>query len=188
MIHSRELSATYGTTKYCAYFLKNSKCPKSECLYLHKLGPPEDTLTRDGTAQLKLAKSNLLQTYNIEIDPPELSGTVFPSARIIRTRNFSEDIFRLPTRIQRRLSLAIPDRTQSRFEFVQAHSEECPVEIPPHISRIVNLSNSEVPVDYISMLLAPNSPDSWIGELCDDQFVENVRRLSMDDDSTIHLR
>lgn len=29
------LRATYGTTKYCAHFLRGKQCPKSGCLYLH---------------------------------------------------------------------------------------------------------------------------------------------------------
>lgn len=188
VIHGREISATYGTTKYCAYFLKNTKCPKAECLYLHKLGALEDTLTRDGTTQLKLAKAHVLEKYNIEIDPPETLRTVFPSAQVLRARNQSEDIFNLPNRFERRRSLTIPDRTRSRFGFVQTYSEEKPVVVPDHISQIVSLSNAQVPVNYISKLLAPNGPDSWIGELCDDEFHEVVRRLSMDDDGTILIK
>lgn len=29
------IKASYGTTKYCAYFLKDRICTNSDCLYLH---------------------------------------------------------------------------------------------------------------------------------------------------------
>jgi hypothetical protein len=193
VIHDRELSATYGTTKYCAYFLKSVKCPKAECLYLHALGLPEDTLTRDGTAQLKLAKAYLLQFFNIEVDPPGILKTVLPSARLIRARNLSMDTAKTPSRVERRFSLITPDRTCSRFEFVQADSEETPGEVPPHITSIVSINSqlnttAQIPAKHITTLLGPNSPDYWIGELIDCDLQEVVRRLSMDDDGTVLVK
>lgn len=31
------MRASFGTTKYCNFFLKNTECPNKECLYLHSL-------------------------------------------------------------------------------------------------------------------------------------------------------
>jgi hypothetical protein len=186
-IHGRELSATYGTTKYCIFFLKSAKCPKAECLYLHKLGASEDTLSRDVTSQLKQAKVHLLQNHNIEVDPPGTLRTVFPSARLLRARNFSEDNFKVPIRTERRFSLITPDRTRSRFEFVQEFSEEKPGEVPDYIAQIVSLS-SQFKDDDITELLAPQSPDFWFGDRVDNQLQEVVRRLSMDEDSPALVR
>lgn len=39
----RDLSASFGTTKYCANFLNNRPCNNPECLYLHELGPYSDS-------------------------------------------------------------------------------------------------------------------------------------------------
>ena len=37
-VDGRLLKATIGTTKYCSHFLKNRKCTKSDCMYLHEIG------------------------------------------------------------------------------------------------------------------------------------------------------
>ncbi|KAF7686562.1 CCR4-NOT transcription complex subunit 4 [Cucumispora dikerogammari] len=42
-----KIRATYGTTKYCTFFLKNLKCQNIECMYLHKMGEYYDVLCRD---------------------------------------------------------------------------------------------------------------------------------------------
>ena len=38
MVDGRLIKATIGTTKYCTHFLKNRKCPKSDCMFLHEIG------------------------------------------------------------------------------------------------------------------------------------------------------
>ncbi|KGG50654.1 hypothetical protein DI09_5p10, partial [Mitosporidium daphniae] len=40
--------ATYGTTKYCAFFLRGQTCPnQSNCLYLHELGQSQNSYTKE---------------------------------------------------------------------------------------------------------------------------------------------
>lgn len=34
-IKGREITATFGTTKYCTYFLKSIECRNERCFYLH---------------------------------------------------------------------------------------------------------------------------------------------------------
>ena len=41
------LRASFGTTKYCTFFLKNSDCPNKECLYLHSIADEGDIINRD---------------------------------------------------------------------------------------------------------------------------------------------
>jgi CCR4-NOT transcription complex subunit 4 len=41
------LRASYGTTKYCTFFLKNLDCPNKDCLYLHYLADDSDIINRD---------------------------------------------------------------------------------------------------------------------------------------------
>ena len=38
------LKASFGTTKYCTYFLKNLDCFNKECLYLHYYAEKEDII------------------------------------------------------------------------------------------------------------------------------------------------
>ena len=46
-IAGHTLNATYGTTKYCSFFLSNKPCPKPNCLFLHKLASHKNTMARD---------------------------------------------------------------------------------------------------------------------------------------------
>lgn len=42
------LRATYGTTKYCAFFLRGQLCPnQTNCLYLHELGQSQNSYTKE---------------------------------------------------------------------------------------------------------------------------------------------
>ena len=52
----RVLRATYGTTKYCSFFLRGLQCSNSECLYLHELGEEICSFTKE---QLNAGKHNL---------------------------------------------------------------------------------------------------------------------------------
>ncbi|RLN32770.1 hypothetical protein BBJ28_00013840 [Nothophytophthora sp. Chile5] len=41
------LRASFGTTKYCNFFLRNLQCNNSDCLYLHELGDQDDSFTKE---------------------------------------------------------------------------------------------------------------------------------------------
>jgi CCR4-NOT transcription complex subunit 4 len=42
----RIIKASYGMTKYCSYFIKNTPCPNSDCLYLHALANDQDCYSK----------------------------------------------------------------------------------------------------------------------------------------------
>ncbi|OQR92854.1 hypothetical protein THRCLA_08596, partial [Thraustotheca clavata] len=44
------LRASFGTTKYCNFFLRNLVCNNPECLYLHELGETDDSFTKEEMA------------------------------------------------------------------------------------------------------------------------------------------
>ncbi|KAI7888218.1 regulator of Vps4 activity in the MVB pathway-domain-containing protein [Mucor mucedo] len=46
----RILRASYGTTKYCTYYLRNMNCPNPSCLYLHEPGEEADTISKEELA------------------------------------------------------------------------------------------------------------------------------------------
>eukprot|EP01114_Cavostelium_apophysatum_P013545 TRINITY_DN3302_c0_g1_i2.p1 TRINITY_DN3302_c0_g1~~TRINITY_DN3302_c0_g1_i2.p1 ORF type:complete len:1166 (-),score=378.20 TRINITY_DN3302_c0_g1_i2:30-3527(-) len=46
-IEGRQLRASYGTTKYCTYFLKGLPCTNPDCMYLHELGVEKDSFTKE---------------------------------------------------------------------------------------------------------------------------------------------
>ncbi|XP_071852582.1 CCR4-NOT transcription complex subunit 4-like isoform X2 [Apostichopus japonicus] len=52
-VDGRTLKASLGTTKYCSHFLKNSQCPKQDCMYLHELGDEAASFTKEDMQQGK---------------------------------------------------------------------------------------------------------------------------------------
>ena len=45
------LRCTYGTTKYCAFFVRGSPCTNTQCLYLHELARAEDCVSKEELSQ-----------------------------------------------------------------------------------------------------------------------------------------
>ena len=45
-VEEHVLRASFGTTKYCTFFLKNCDCPNKDCLYLHRMAEDEDIICR----------------------------------------------------------------------------------------------------------------------------------------------
>jgi len=45
-LENRNIRASYGTSKYCSAFIKNVRCNNPDCTYLHEMGAPEDTFTK----------------------------------------------------------------------------------------------------------------------------------------------
>lgn len=61
LYNKRTVRCTFGTTKYCTYFLKNlaknvdtSICAVSDCMYLHEMKPSKDILTKEELSKSKL--------------------------------------------------------------------------------------------------------------------------------------
>ncbi|KAJ2664578.1 transcriptional repressor general negative regulator of transcription subunit 4 [Coemansia sp. RSA 1199] len=50
MLESRVLRATFGTTKYCSYYLRNIPCQNPGCMYLHEPGEEADSFTKEDLA------------------------------------------------------------------------------------------------------------------------------------------
>ena len=46
IIDKHIIKASYGTTKYCLNFLRNSVCLNKDCLYLHHLAEKDDIVSR----------------------------------------------------------------------------------------------------------------------------------------------
>ncbi|XP_046676638.1 CCR4-NOT transcription complex subunit 4 isoform X1 [Homalodisca vitripennis] len=53
MVDGRTVKTSLGTTKYCSHFMKNQTCPKGDCMYLHDLGDPEASFTKEEMQQAK---------------------------------------------------------------------------------------------------------------------------------------
>jgi CCR4-NOT transcription complex subunit 4 len=85
------LRATYGSTKFCTYYLKGKECNNKECLYLHsEPNDQDDILERDDINNRTNFKTQQLQAikianiFNFEIRKKimmaeKIPNTVFPS-------------------------------------------------------------------------------------------------------------
>ena len=94
LIDNHIIRASFGTTKYCSYFLKGIECTNKECLFLHKLAGENDIIKR---GELTLNKNifneqhkyaiKIADIFNPEVKKKILSmkkrKTVFPSPDII---------------------------------------------------------------------------------------------------------
>lgn len=47
ILDNKVIRCTYGTTKYCSFYLKNIPCQNNECMYLHECRHSKDILTKD---------------------------------------------------------------------------------------------------------------------------------------------
>jgi hypothetical protein len=50
LYEGRMLRATYGTTKYCTFYLRGLVCQNPNCMYLHEPGEDADSYTREEMA------------------------------------------------------------------------------------------------------------------------------------------
>jgi len=67
MIDGKMLRATFGTTKYCSYFLRSIHCTNPNCLYLHEYAREEDCYTKEELA--------LIDRFSIHQNLQEISNS-----------------------------------------------------------------------------------------------------------------
>ncbi|CAH0731577.1 unnamed protein product, partial [Brenthis ino] len=71
-LDGRVLKGSLGTTKYCANFMKNQPCPKPDCMYLHELGDPKASFTKEEMhAGLHQVYERRLHTQLLQRDRPD---------------------------------------------------------------------------------------------------------------------
>ncbi|KAJ8662682.1 hypothetical protein O0I10_001646 [Lichtheimia ornata] len=58
----RSLRASYGTTKYCTYYLRHMACPNPNCMYLHEPGEDVDSYTKDSIGKPQPSGSSTTST------------------------------------------------------------------------------------------------------------------------------
>ncbi|XP_077239563.1 uncharacterized protein LOC143880435 isoform X2 [Tasmannia lanceolata] len=77
VLDGQSLRACFGTTKYCHTWLRNMPCNNADCLYLHDIGTPEDSFTKDEIISA-YTRSRALQISGAAINLQRRSGTVLP--------------------------------------------------------------------------------------------------------------
>ena len=94
MIDNHVIRASFGTTKYCSFFLKGIECNNKDCLFLHKWAEENDIIKRGDLISNKVIFTQqhsyaikIADIYNPEVKKRILSQkkvkTVFPSPDII---------------------------------------------------------------------------------------------------------
>ena len=167
-IEGHLLGATYGTTKYCSFFINGKSCPKPNCMFLHALASDKNTMTRDVLPVHKHIQPDnaLIDKVPIQVLPSD-GRTVFPMARLIRDRIYSEQIDR--TDPPARMRLMSKDISQkSRFEFIEdAGDEHSLCSFYKELYHSVSPSKEAVELNAreIGLILSPESPDRWAADL-----------------------
>lgn len=164
ILNGKPLTLTFGTTKYCAFFLKSVPCPKTDCLYLHKLAPQSDTLPRE-----VMPHNRHIKPHNLEFD--KVSLTILPPAG-----NIKLPIVKIEKSVSHQYAKTLVkfrtysrDSDQSRFDFVQ-ETDEMPAEIENKVLDLVkNISPCKEIVEVNSNqyrdILSPASPDKWAQDI-----------------------
>ncbi|CAH0482713.1 unnamed protein product [Peronospora belbahrii] len=76
------LRASFGTTKYCNFFLRNMQCNNPDCLYLHELGDEEDSFTKEEMqAALHSRKATFRDVSMVNEQTEDRAGSRFPPPR-----------------------------------------------------------------------------------------------------------
>ncbi|KAG2286025.1 uncharacterized protein LOC106415677 isoform X2 [Brassica napus] len=76
-LDGRILKACFGTMKYCHAWLRNMPCNNAECLYLHEIGAPEDSFTKDETVSVHM-KEIIKEITGAVANFPRRSGYMLP--------------------------------------------------------------------------------------------------------------
>ncbi|KAF8079539.1 hypothetical protein N665_1020s0007 [Sinapis alba] len=77
VLDGRILKACFGTMKYCHAWLRNMPCNNAECLYLHEIGAPEDSFTKDETISEHMRKI-IREITGAVANFPRRSGNMLP--------------------------------------------------------------------------------------------------------------
>jgi hypothetical protein len=159
-----ELNATFGTTKYCNYFLKGNSCPKPDCLYLHEFATQSNIVFREIMPQTRHIQpcDSVFDGLKVIISDPILPRKL-PSARVIRERAQSDQIFESPQVFK------------SRFGFTLEGDE---IEIPHHVKVLRKYSSpnsvcSEIPLStFHGVIKARLEDDKWHSDVLGIELVQ----------------
>ena len=106
IIDKHIIKASYGTTKYCLNFLRNSVCLNKDCLYLHHLADKDDIVSRDEMNNNKniFANQHILaiklsdiysESKRIELEGIKNLKTIFPNAYSVYNKDIVQNYIKL---------------------------------------------------------------------------------------------
>ncbi|CAH0403547.1 unnamed protein product [Chilo suppressalis] len=118
-LDGRVLKGSLGTTKYCANFMKNQPCPKSDCMYLHELGDPKASFTKEemhaGLHQVYERKlhNQLLQAQRDKPDEKQATGNPSTNAEKGSSKDGNQSNF-IPTTVVTSSHINVVNSTKSK--------------------------------------------------------------------------
>ena len=94
VVDNHLIRASFGTTKYCSFYLKNMECTNKDCLFLHRKADDSDIIKREDLNvnknifyEQQLYAIKIADIYNPEVKKKLLLGknrkTMFPSTDLI---------------------------------------------------------------------------------------------------------
>ncbi|KAI3654704.1 hypothetical protein MP228_000084 [Amoeboaphelidium protococcarum] len=83
VFEGKVLRASYGTTKYCTYYLRGLTCQNSGCFYLHEPGDSADSFTKEEMAS---GKHHVKQNNQ---GPNAVGGSGSPTSGIYQNTNYA---------------------------------------------------------------------------------------------------
>ena len=182
IIDNHVIKASYGTTKYCTNFLKNSVCLNEECLYLHEIADEEDIISRSQMNNNKkifeLQQKKAIELSQIkterkrkQLEEIKKRRTIFPNAYDVYKKEAVKDYLRENNSKGYDL---FQSQKESRFDFVQkdvATNSNIKIDVPTRLSSLISKKfirsvrykkeRDEIIEYYFSKRNAYDSNDIW---------------------------
>ena len=158
----RVIRATYGTTKYCSYFLRGLTCQNPGCMYLHEPGEEVSSFTKE---QLTAGSHNL---HSFIVDKNESAnlkqfGTIMGASPAPSPASTARPLAASPAPVPLAVptplpaSMSVPLRMQNDSPKPGVTSPE-----PPGLSRAPSVTEERVPI---------------ISDICTNTFFERLSKL-----------
>ena len=98
-VDNHNIRASFGTTKYCSFFLKGIECNNKDCVFLHEIAENSEIIKRGELTPVRFAEQHtfaikIADIYKPEVkkrlqQPPKIK-TVFPSSDMIYRADWLE--------------------------------------------------------------------------------------------------
>ena len=83
-IDNHLIKASFGTTKYCSYFLKGAECTNKDCVFLHSFADENEIIKRGDLNANKtiFANQHLIAIQIADIFNPDVKNKILASKRV----------------------------------------------------------------------------------------------------------
>ncbi|KAL1552060.1 RING-type E3 ubiquitin transferase [Salvia divinorum] len=136
VLEGRLLRASFGTVKYCHAWLKHMPCNNPACLYLHSIGPDEDSFGKNEDAA-EYTRSRVQQIVGAASNAMTRSGTVLPPP--IDNVHISSSTFSDKSTARSSISDGVHGSGVGTSDMHPCKDKEGPIALPQKISSFVDI-------------------------------------------------